>query len=153
MTLSPVLHIASGQWMLGQIENHAARPLTRDEIEAHIKEFDEVKSAFERQRRNYIQLYYSVIGEGCTTSDVKDIDAIAKAHREDYHELIMAISSKFPNETRHQTALRYIMEREAASSVAGSSKAAEPSTPPPSASGTVETQGADAVESQGTPAS
>jgi diketogulonate reductase-like aldo/keto reductase len=29
-----------------------------------------------------------------------------------YNELIMAVASKHPNETRHQTALRYIMERE-----------------------------------------
>ena len=29
-----------------------------------------------------------------------------------YGELIMAVAKKFPNETRHQTALRYIMERE-----------------------------------------
>lgn len=29
-----------------------------------------------------------------------------------YEELIFAVESKFPNETRHQTALRYIKERE-----------------------------------------
>lgn len=31
---------------------------------------------------------------------------------EKYYELIMAVESKFPNETRHETALRYIKERE-----------------------------------------
>ena len=34
------------------------------------------------------------------------------ALREKYYELIMAVSCKCPNETRHETALRYILERE-----------------------------------------
>lgn len=29
-----------------------------------------------------------------------------------YHELVMAVARKFPGETRHQTALRYIRDRE-----------------------------------------
>jgi hypothetical protein len=29
-----------------------------------------------------------------------------------YNELIMTVASKFPNETRHETALRYINEAE-----------------------------------------
>ena len=29
-----------------------------------------------------------------------------------YHDLIMCVSTKYPNETRHETAKRYIMERE-----------------------------------------
>lgn len=35
--------------------------------------------------------------------------------RSDYNELIMAVGSKFPDETRHKTALRYINEAEAPS--------------------------------------
>lgn len=31
---------------------------------------------------------------------------------EKYNELIMAVAQKWPNETRHETALRYIRERE-----------------------------------------
>lgn len=31
-----------------------------------------------------------------------------------YNELIMAVGNKYPGETRHQTALRYIQERESA---------------------------------------
>ena len=31
---------------------------------------------------------------------------------EKYHELIMAVARKFPNETRHETALRYIRQME-----------------------------------------
>lgn len=40
---------------------------------------------------------------------------IAEARREPeekYNELIMAVASKFENESRHETALRYIRERE-----------------------------------------
>lgn len=32
--------------------------------------------------------------------------------QKDYNELIYAVASKYPNETRHQTALRYIKEME-----------------------------------------
>lgn len=31
---------------------------------------------------------------------------------EKYNELIMAVAKKYPNESRHETALRYIVERE-----------------------------------------
>lgn len=37
--------------------------------------------------------------------------------RGQYYELLGAVSSKFPNETRHQTDLRYIQESERAASV------------------------------------
>lgn len=36
-----------------------------------------------------------------------------------YNELIMAVASKYPNETRHQTALRYIKNAESAGGGAG----------------------------------
>lgn len=32
--------------------------------------------------------------------------------RKKYNELLFAVESKFPNETRHETALRYIKEAE-----------------------------------------
>lgn len=37
---------------------------------------------------------------------------------EKYHELIMAVGNKYPGETRHQTALRYIKQAEEGDSVA-----------------------------------
>lgn len=48
----------------------------------------------------------------------------ASGERDAYSELIYAVASKFPGETRHQTALRYIREREASapSSAATTSK-------------------------------
>lgn len=36
--------------------------------------------------------------------------------RSQYHELLYAVAQKFPDETRHETALRYIREREARAS-------------------------------------
>ena len=44
-----------------------------------------------------------------TIKGLRDQLAVA---REAYQELIMAVGKKYPNETRHQTALRYIKERE-----------------------------------------
>ena len=40
--------------------------------------------------------------------------AVLAAKVDQYMELIMAVAQKFPGETRHQTALRYIRERESA---------------------------------------
>lgn len=36
-----------------------------------------------------------------------------------YHELLLAVEQKFPGESRHDTALRFIREREAKSHEAG----------------------------------
>jgi len=41
-----------------------------------------------------------------------------RREREKYYELLYAVAQKWPGETRHQTALRYIMEREQRVSVA-----------------------------------
>ena len=42
------------------------------------------------------------------TADRKHIEALER----DYHELIYAVATEYEGETRHQTALRYITERE-----------------------------------------
>ncbi len=39
-----------------------------------------------------------------------------------YHELIMAVASKYPGESRHQTALRYIMQAEQSRSTGSAQK-------------------------------
>lgn len=43
--------------------------------------------------------------------------------REKYNELLLAVTNKFPGETRHQTALRYIKEAEVGSAVEARLKA------------------------------
>jgi hypothetical protein len=46
-----------------------------------------------------------------------------RASREMYHELLYAVGKKWPGETRHQTALRYIQQAERGSDQASSAKA------------------------------
>ena len=57
---------------------------------------------------------------------LQGLDALREAIREQrtkdpndykalYHELIYAVASKYPNESRHQTALRYITRAETSS--------------------------------------
>ena len=41
------------------------------------------------------------------------LQAVKDAER--YYELLYAVASKWPNESRHETALRYIVERESSS--------------------------------------
>lgn len=48
-------------------------------------------------------------------TDKHSIGDVCEALRElsdNYYELIMAVATVFPGETRHQTALRYIQEAE-----------------------------------------
>jgi hypothetical protein len=43
---------------------------------------------------------------------------VAAAEREKYNELLMAVEKKFPDQSRHETALRYIREAESKSDCA-----------------------------------
>ena len=47
--LSPILHPASQTWMLGKIESHVAKPMTLDEIEAHILDYDRLRKLCDEQ--------------------------------------------------------------------------------------------------------
>lgn len=51
------------------------------------KQRDDARDAHARQQANYIQLCEAVLGEGCITSEVHDVVAIAKRHREDSNAL------------------------------------------------------------------
>lgn len=44
--------------------------------------------------------------------ELKDTLQFINDHTAEYHELIMAVESKYPGESRHKTALRYIKDRE-----------------------------------------
>lgn len=66
------------------------------------------------------------------TADAMELfEIVEQEHRNlerKYNELIMAVASKWPGETRHQTALRYITQRESLSSGADAeAKDASPS--------------------------
>src|SRR3990167_11364590 len=57
-------------------------------------------------------------------------EARAGEAEKNYSELIMAVGNKWPNESRHETALRYIRRMEMGdSSVASAAKAAPPASP------------------------
>ena len=45
--------------------------------------------------------------------------SILESQNKKYNELLMAVESKYPNEIRHQTALRYIQERESREAESG----------------------------------
>ncbi len=56
-----------------------------------------------------------VIGRRDFTADIKALRAALAAPDEvaaKYNELLMAVGKKYPSETRHETALRYITEAE-----------------------------------------
>ncbi len=59
-------------------------------------------------------------GEDCAENLASDIEAVLNEldklqERSDrYYELIMCVETKHPNETRHETAVRYIRQRETA---------------------------------------
>lgn len=40
------------------------------------------------------------------------MDDLTQELRAKYHELLYAVANKYPNETRHETALRYIRQAE-----------------------------------------
>ena len=50
---------------------------------------------------------------------VKDLTEAKEKLKADYNELIFAVANKWPNELRHQTALRYIIERESSNNPEG----------------------------------
>jgi len=47
-----------------------------------------------------------------STDHKKWLEAHSVCRSNKYRELIMAVAQKFPDESRHETALRYIRERE-----------------------------------------
>ena len=45
-------------------------------------------------------------------AEIERLECELASAKRNYMDLIMAVGEKYPNETRHQTALRYIRERE-----------------------------------------
>lgn len=67
-----------------------------------------------KNKRDYFEQGHITVLE--ELNDLHDENIVLKARNEkldrDYNELIMAVAQKFPNESRHETALRYINQRE-----------------------------------------
>lgn len=53
------------------------------------------------------------------SASVRPLNSESSKIKEKYMELIMAVATKFPGETRHETALRYILERENGTQISG----------------------------------
>ena len=62
-------------------------------------------------------------GKGCPSGKIcRDcLEQELQTIKQKYQELIMAVSKKYPNETRHQTALKYIVNSEKVDSRIGKS--------------------------------
>ena len=88
---------------------------TEDFILSHISEdeADDVERAEEviKVLRTALEQMNRTVSD---TDVLADKVALAQLIAKDklYHELIMAVETKYPNESRHATALRYIRERE-----------------------------------------
>lgn len=78
MNLQPVLHVASRQWMLGVIENHVARPLTKEEIDAHIKDHEHWREHSALSDKEYLQMSDWLIGNAELDLKTGLIDHAAK---------------------------------------------------------------------------
>lgn len=73
----------------------------------------ELRRARDESTDAYMDVWYCPEpGCGFEIEPVLNAMAIAKGIGHDYSELLMAVERKFPDETRHQTALRYIREAE-----------------------------------------
>jgi hypothetical protein len=82
---------------------------TQEAVAAH----EETKRQFDRAIRFY-------------ADEHKESRAENERLRGQYEELLYAVSQKHEGETRHQTALRYIREREAASTAGTGAKRVQP---------------------------
>ena len=60
---------------------------------------------------------YAACGWECVGIDQPKVDVEADNVKEKYNELLYAVAQKFPNETCHETALRYIKQAESQSNV------------------------------------
>ena len=76
-------------------------------------------SDLQRVLDNFLQGFTYAIAEGMKANPVENFvrqgvsqPVLRTDIEEKYNELIMAVATKFTNETRHETALRYIKEAE-----------------------------------------
>jgi hypothetical protein len=57
--------------------------------------------------------FASGMSEGRISSDEWELEFLPMLDRAEKHsELLLAVANKYPNESRHETALRYLQERE-----------------------------------------
>ena len=95
-----------------------------EEMRDQIKSYKAKNAKASKEIEDYIQ-------KGLKDRDTRDkkiyllqqqVTTLTEANenlRADYNELIFAVANKWPNELRHQTALRYIIERESSNNPEG----------------------------------
>src|SRR3990172_10898480 len=92
----------------------ATKNTTYPEVDWLIAEVDRLRTKYEssnpRCNKGHINNLPLALWD-CPTC-VTELRAALAVKEEAYNELIMAVAHKWPNETRHETALRYIKERE-----------------------------------------
>jgi hypothetical protein len=72
--LSPILHPASGVWTVGYIRNHTAKPMSREEIEAHIKEVAALRA--DKARLDWLEEHCEVMAStACAGSPLVEHNA------------------------------------------------------------------------------
>ncbi len=97
-------------------ERNAARVAKQkadDERDAMLEQLREVQAAQERAADEY-QAFAVINGKQLTllTERARSAERRLAECQTQYHELLYQVSMKYPNETRHETALRYLKERE-----------------------------------------
>lgn len=106
------LEQADTRWNTRQAAPEApAEPLDRDALWEAAESFC-YKSDIDDLTVKHIDLVADFAQTHVDLRTMFAFEAGQRAEREKYNELIMAVASKYPNETRHQTALRYIQQAE-----------------------------------------
>ena len=75
----------------------------------------EIRARFHHELPNRFDSLWAKF-QGDVTEFSIEVNKLATVELNKYHELIYAVASKFPGESRHQTAMRYIREAEAVAS-------------------------------------
>jgi hypothetical protein len=84
----------------------------------------------QRERAEMTRLGVRINYSAEAHDQLADVAAYAASIAADYHELIFAVESKFPFETRHETALKYIRRCEQVSEGLSQNASAKPTEAP-----------------------
>lgn len=127
----PALVTELRKWVDGQsftyasvLMEHSAAALSR--LTRELAEQDHWTAELERRLR-YLESHSLLSLEAERATALRERDDVTAL----YHDLLYQVGNKYPGETRHETARRYIREREQGS---GLSAKAAPVEPPPAES-------------------
>jgi hypothetical protein len=102
---------------LGEIETALLLEEAADELEAMRPTFDQLKARYDRHAGwlEWQDELRAQLAEAQAKTKWIEEEMKLTLHElhEKYYELVYCVASKFPNESRHETALRYIRNAEA----------------------------------------